>query len=77
MEKTCCDGIGGKKTFENQACMPIDGRVRCIDKCISHIVACLNAGGIKTVASCCGHGEKQGRIDLEDGRILYIKEKQE
>lgn len=67
-----CDGIGGEKTFHNQVCMPLSGRVQCIDYCIHHIVAALNAGGIRTKASCCGHGKKDGRIDLEDGRILII-----
>ena len=52
--------------------MPLGGRVQCIDFCIHHIVAALNAGGIRTVASCCGHEEMAGRIDLEDGRTLAI-----
>ena len=52
--------------------MPINGRVQCIDFCIHHIVAALNAGGILTVASCCGHGKMPGRVDLEDGRTLSI-----
>ena len=52
--------------------MPLGGRVQCIDFCIHHIVAALNAGGIRTVASCCGHEEMPGRIDLEDGRTLAI-----
>ena len=68
-----CDTFGGEKTFSNQACMPINGKVQCIDWCIHQIVASLNAGGIRTLASCCGHGEIDGRIDLEDGRILTIK----
>ena len=52
--------------------MPINGRVQCIDFCIHQIVAALNAGGIRTEASCCGHGKMKGRIDLEDGRTLVI-----
>jgi len=67
-----CDSCGGEKTYANQACMPINGKVRCIDWCIHHIVAALNAGGVETVASCCGHGEQNGRIDLADGRVLTI-----
>ena len=72
---TCdrCDGFGSQKTYDNQVAMPINGRVRGIDWCISHIVAALNAGGVKTVACCCGHGKIDGRIDLADGRILTIK----
>jgi hypothetical protein len=68
-----CDGAGGKVTFENQASLPLNGKVQCIDWCIHQIVAALNAGGVETVASCCGHGEKRGRIDLADGRTLYIE----
>ena len=52
--------------------MPLNGRVQCIDHCIHHIVAALNAGGVRTAASCCGHGKMLGRIDLADGRILAI-----
>jgi hypothetical protein len=59
-------------TYEHQVPMPINGRRHDIDKCIADIVACLNAGGIGTVASCCGHG-KDGSIVLADGRRLIIK----
>ena len=52
--------------------MPLGGRVQCIDFCIHQIVAALNAGGIRTLASCCGHGKMPGRIDLEDGRTLVV-----
>ena len=67
-----CDESGSKKTYGHQACMPIDGRVQNIDWCIHHIVAALNAGGIRTVASCCGHKTQRGVICLEDGRALII-----
>ena len=69
-----CDEIGGIKTVRNQASMPINGRVRGIDWCIHRIVSALNAGGIRTMASCCGHKKMHGRIDLADGRILAIFE---
>lgn len=69
-----CDGCGSAKTYENQAMMPINGKVRCIDWCIHQIVASLNAGGVFTTACCCGHGEHDGRIDLEDGRVILIKQ---
>jgi hypothetical protein len=42
------------------------------DPCIAPIVAALNAAGIATVASCCGHGEQLGNIALADGRELII-----
>ena len=57
--------------------MPIRGRVVEIDQCISHLVAALNAGGLTTVASCCGHGNRPGSIVLEDGRELLILLNQE
>lgn len=68
----CGDFCGGVKTFREQVPMPIGKRVECIDKCISHIVAALNAGGVKTVASCCGHGNMIGNIVLDNGRELGI-----
>ena len=52
--------------------MPIGGRVYDIDRCIHHLVAALNAGGVRTVASCCGHGNRPGCIILEDGRELFV-----
>ena len=72
--KSCpyCDSPGGEKTFRNQVCMPLNGKVQCIDHCIHQLVAALNAGGVRTVASCCGHRKIPGRIDLEDGRTLVI-----
>ena len=68
-----CDQCGGEKTYANQVCMPLNGKVRCIDWCIHQIVAALNAGGVETVACCCGHNQIKGRIDLADGRILWIE----
>jgi hypothetical protein len=69
-----CDGqCGSAATYAGQACLPLNGRVRSIDWCIHHIVAALNAAGIETVASCCGHMKTDGRIDLADGRTLVIK----
>ena len=43
-----------------------------IDECIAPIVKALNDAGIDTVASCCGHGKGDGRIDLLDGRVLLV-----
>lgn len=70
---THCDTSGGENTYANQACLPLNGRVICVDWCIHQIVAALNAAGVKTTACCCGHGKMQGRIDLEDGRVLLIE----
>ena len=52
--------------------MPIRGKVQDIDSCIAPIVAALNAGGLITKASCCGHGNRPGNIALDDGRELMI-----
>lgn len=71
-----CDGPGGIKTFSNQVCMPINGKVQCVDWCIHQIVAALNAGGVETIASCCGHKRAPGIISLADGRVLGIFESQ-
>jgi hypothetical protein len=43
-----------------------------IDSCIAPIVEALQKGGIDMRGSCCGHGELQGHIDLQDGRGLLI-----
>ena len=48
-------------------------RVEHIDYCIADIVAALNAANIRTVASCCGHGEIEASIVLEDGRHLRFE----
>lgn len=39
---------------------------------IADLVSALNAGGVPTVASCSGHGERLGNIALADGRELII-----
>lgn len=36
------------------------------------IVAALNSGGVRTVASCSGHGVRPGAVALADGRELII-----
>ncbi len=44
------------------------------DPCLAPLIVALNSSGIKTVASCCGHGKIPGNIALADGRELIIKE---
>lgn len=53
--------------------MPLNGRRQDIDYCTADIVAALNAANIKTMASCCGHGQMEGSIPLADGRVLKIE----
>lgn len=56
-----------------QVPMPLNGRRQDIDFCIADLVTALNAANIRTVASCCGHGDTDGTIILEDGRTLRIE----
>lgn len=42
------------------------------DPCLVDLVRALNDDGLPTTASCCGHGGRPGRIDLADGRVLFI-----
>lgn len=43
-----------------------------IDGCIAPLVEALNAVGLTTIASCCGHGHRPGNIALADGREIII-----
>jgi hypothetical protein len=68
----CGTTPGSPETYSQQVCIPINGRVRCIDRCIHHIISSLAAGGVETVECCCGHGTQPGYIMLGDGRFLAI-----
>ena len=67
--KSCCE----TGSYECQITMPINGRVQCIDYCISHIVAALNAANIETLNSCCGHDKQVGSIILSGDMELIIR----
>lgn len=56
----------------NTKVIPIDGFPVAVDSCIAGIVEALNESGMRTVASCCGHGKRPGRISLADGREIFI-----
>lgn len=43
-----------------------------VDACIAPIVVALNAAGLPTRASCCGHGHRNGNIALADDRELFL-----
>lgn len=43
-----------------------------MDRCIAPLVEALNAAGVETVASCCGHGYRPGNVALRDGREIVI-----
>ena len=46
-----------------------------IDACIAPIVRALQEGGIDMRGSCCRHGQGNGHILLQDGRVLVIEDK--
>lgn len=48
------------------------GGIAGVDESIAPLVKLLNGGGIATVASCSGHGQRPGNIALADGRELII-----
>lgn len=48
------------------------------DPCLAPLVKALNDGGIRTVASCCGHGKAPTSVLLEDGdRWLLVLSREE
>ena len=42
------------------------------DPCLEGTIRSLNLGGLKTVASCCGHGSNFSTVLLADGRWIVI-----
>lgn len=42
------------------------------DPCIEPLVRALNDGGLRTVASCCGHGRRPSSVVFSDGRVLLV-----
>lgn len=76
-------GCGGKsrRTHPNTMCKQdidkapayiSDDKTLMVDACIAPIVDALNRAGLKTIASCCGHGKQPSNIVLKDGREVVI-----
>jgi hypothetical protein len=42
------------------------------DPCIAEYVEMFNAAGHRTIASCCGHSFRPGRISLANGTEVYL-----
>ena len=63
----CGNEPGSVETYAEQVLMPLNGKVRAIDKCIHHMIAALNAGGVETSACCCGHGKAKEIGNSADG----------
>lgn len=51
---------------------PFHWTERNVDSCLVPTLTALNASGIFTKNSCCGHGKGPGVIILHDGRELII-----
>lgn len=47
------------------------------DPCIAPLIDGLNAGGITTVASCCGHGRRPASVVLDDGNVMLVMSRAE
>ena len=45
---------------------------KAIDSCIADLVRALQNAGIDMRGSCCGHWKRLGRIELQDGRTLFV-----
>ena len=68
----CCDGKLSADDPTVAVTVEVEGVPRSIDRCIAPLVEALNAAGMPTMASCCGHGRMPSRIALRDGRELVI-----
>ena len=52
---------------------PVQGRtIIKVDSCIAPLVQMLNDYGIKTTASCCGHGKVEHSGIILDGRNVRV-----
>ncbi len=47
-----------------------------VDSCIASLVEALNQCGLLTLGSCCGHGRGPGKIELQDGRVLLLPQRE-
>ena len=47
------------------------GGVWC-DPCIAPLVQALNDAGLRTIASCCGHGHRPPTVGLANGQWIVI-----
>ena len=46
------------------------------DPCIAPLVRALNTNGLRTAASCCGHGKQPPTVILDDGRWVVLIERE-
>lgn len=67
----CCGLAAGHRSRERAMTVAADGSWWC-DPCIAPLVAALNDAGVRTVASCYGHGARPGSVALADGHELVL-----
>ena len=63
--KQCKSKLGDYKCHVPTNVKDSKGRIVHVDKCLKGAIENLNAHGIKTIASCCGHGVVQPSILVE------------
>ena len=57
---------------------PVQGRTTIkVDSCIAPLVQILNDYGVKTIASCCGHGKVEYSRIIIDARSVQILPKED
>ncbi len=68
-----CNGIHGEGGVDVPNCQLIQksnhGSFK-IDACVAELVRLLNKTGVKTIASCCGHG-KEGNLLISLDNIEF------
>lgn len=77
MKKKCKSYFGDYKCHVPTKLKDNQGRTIYVDKCLKEAVENLNDMGLKTVASCCGHGIINSSIQiegLEDSKNFYFKD---
>ena len=75
-KKKCKSYFGDYKCHVKTNVKDSKGNFVYVDKCLKEAVENLNAVGLKTVASCCGHGIINPKITIEglsEGKPEYLK----
>lgn len=65
MECGGCNGLHGEGGVKIENCYLIrksNNDSILVDSCMSDLIKALNKAGVKTLGSCCGHGERPGTI---------------
>jgi len=60
--------------YNTYSYLVLDGQLTSIDRCIAPLILQLNLSGIKTIQSCCGHGEAHISITCAKGTKQKLNE---